>query len=280
MLRIGGRVSIESVGVNLENSRTLAASDVVYNGLSSLSHVGSVLSINHQTWDTVVLSLLVNFAVGSDIASESVNSTSIINDDEEKGEIVFRRRVKKFCRTSVLGTTFTHEHDGDSVIIGGWGHILLFETLIIRQCQFAIQQNAFGSTSSIGELLRNERPSALEISGLVKNVHGSAGALTASRFLHEEFGHDLTWRYATGNSMGVLSVVGVFLIPVLDCVVHEGWDRFLSVIQMHEPSNFSLHVLLVAGVFESSCQLKGFVDFHECFFIIVYISSVLVNLSL
>mmetsp|Transcript_7199 Transcript_7199/g.15565 ORF Transcript_7199/g.15565 Transcript_7199/m.15565 type:complete len:281 (+) Transcript_7199:1504-2346(+) len=280
MLRIGGRVSIESVSVNLENSRALAASDVVYDGLSSLSHIGSVLSINHQTWDTVVLSLFVNLAVSSDIASESVDSTSIVNDDEEKGEIVLRRRVKKFRRTSILGTTFSHEHDGDSVIIGRWGHILLFEILIIRQSQFAIQQNAFGGTSSIGELFRNECPSALEISGLVENVHRSTGTLTASRFLHEEFGHNLTWVYTTGNGMGVLAVVGVFLISVLDCVVHEGWDRFLSVIQMHEPSNFSLHILLVTGVFESSCQLKGFVDFHESFFITVDIFSVLVNLSL
>mmetsp|Transcript_24277 Transcript_24277/g.43496 ORF Transcript_24277/g.43496 Transcript_24277/m.43496 type:complete len:274 (-) Transcript_24277:294-1115(-) len=273
-------MSIETISVNLEDCGSLTAPDVVDHCLSSLRYIGGILSINMKTWDTIVLSLFVNFAILGDILRERVDSTSIVNDKDEKGEIVLRSRVEKFCHTSILGTAFTDENNGDSVIIRGWGDILLLENIIIRNRQFAVQQNTFCRTSSVGKLFGNKCPSSLEIRGLVENMHGSTGTLAASSFLHEEFGHNLAGRDTTGNGMGVLTVIGVLLIPILDGIVHERWDGFLSIVKMHESPNFSLHVLLVAGVLKSSCQLKRFVDLHECIFAVLHFSSVHVNLCL
>mmetsp|Transcript_4123 Transcript_4123/g.9364 ORF Transcript_4123/g.9364 Transcript_4123/m.9364 type:complete len:423 (+) Transcript_4123:1061-2329(+) len=280
VLRIGRRMPIETISVNLENSGSLAAPDVVNHSLSSLGYIGSILSIDVKTWNAIMNSLLVHFSIGSNILCERIDSTSIINDDDKKRKIILSGRVQKFCHTTVLCTTFTNEHDGDSVIIGRWGDILLKEIIIVREGQFTVQQNTFGSASSVWELLRNKCPSTLEVSGFVKNVHGSTGTLTGSRFLHEKLGHDRSWIDTTGKGMGMLTVVGVLLITIFDGIVHKGWDGFLSIVKMHESPNFSLHILLVAGILESSCQLKRFVDLHEVFFAVLHFSGVRVNLGL
>ena len=83
-----------------------------------------------------------------------------------------------------------------------------------------------------------------------------------------------------GEGMGVLAVIGVLLVAVFDGVVYERGDGFLSVVKVHESPNFALHVLLVAGVLESSVQLEGFVNLHERLFAVLHFSSVHVNLGL
>mmetsp|Transcript_15786 Transcript_15786/g.34415 ORF Transcript_15786/g.34415 Transcript_15786/m.34415 type:complete len:234 (+) Transcript_15786:1028-1729(+) len=88
VFRISRRVAVKSVSMNLENGRPFPAPDIVHHSLPPLCHISSILSINHETRYSVVLSLLVHFAIRSNIASESVDGTSIVNDNEEKGKIV------------------------------------------------------------------------------------------------------------------------------------------------------------------------------------------------
>mmetsp|Transcript_12891 Transcript_12891/g.27369 ORF Transcript_12891/g.27369 Transcript_12891/m.27369 type:complete len:234 (+) Transcript_12891:1071-1772(+) len=88
VLRIGRRVTIETVCVDLEDGWPLSAPDIIDHSLSSFGNISGILPINMKTWDTIVLSLLINFAIGGNITSESVDSASIIDDNKKKGEVI------------------------------------------------------------------------------------------------------------------------------------------------------------------------------------------------
>mmetsp|Transcript_11515 Transcript_11515/g.23755 ORF Transcript_11515/g.23755 Transcript_11515/m.23755 type:complete len:263 (-) Transcript_11515:884-1672(-) len=83
VFRIGGGVSVESVGVHLQDSRSLATSDVIDDGLSSLGNVGGVHTVDQQTGNSVVLSLFVNIGVLCNIRGEGVNGTSVVNHQQQ-----------------------------------------------------------------------------------------------------------------------------------------------------------------------------------------------------
>mmetsp|Transcript_9883 Transcript_9883/g.28326 ORF Transcript_9883/g.28326 Transcript_9883/m.28326 type:complete len:415 (+) Transcript_9883:547-1791(+) len=76
---ISWRVSIETVGVNLKNGRSLATANVVNHCLSSLGNINGIHTVDQKTRNSVVLSLLVDIAVLGNIGGKSVNGTTIVN---------------------------------------------------------------------------------------------------------------------------------------------------------------------------------------------------------
>mmetsp|Transcript_27379 Transcript_27379/g.57571 ORF Transcript_27379/g.57571 Transcript_27379/m.57571 type:complete len:200 (+) Transcript_27379:376-975(+) len=155
---------------------------------------------------------------------------------------------------------------------------MLFKISIVGYAQFAIQQNTLRSTSSVWKLLRHECPSSLEISRFIKNVHRSSGSLAAPSLFHEKLGHYFTRVDPTCNGVSMLTVIRIFLVPVLNSIVNKCRDGFLSIVKMHKSPDFTLHVLLVAGIFKSTCQLKCFINFHQSFFVVFHFRVVCIDL--
>jgi hypothetical protein len=140
---------------------------------------------------------------------------------------------------------------------------LLDNHFVIGQSHGPIQENALGRAAGIGQLLRHESPSALKVLLFVKNVHGAAGSTTGPRVLHHELGHDLAGVAATGQSVRVFAVVREFLVTRLNSVIDQSRNALLTIVQVHKATNLALHVLLVAGVFETASERHGLVEFEQ-----------------
>mmetsp|Transcript_21693 Transcript_21693/g.32386 ORF Transcript_21693/g.32386 Transcript_21693/m.32386 type:complete len:253 (-) Transcript_21693:853-1611(-) len=110
VLRISGRVSIKAVGVHLHDGRS-SGTNVVHDSLSSLGDISSIRSVHQNTRDAVVLTLLVHITVGGNIGCESVDGTSVINDNDQQRQVVLGGSVEDFCHTTVLGSTLSDKHD-------------------------------------------------------------------------------------------------------------------------------------------------------------------------
>mmetsp|Transcript_11580 Transcript_11580/g.21085 ORF Transcript_11580/g.21085 Transcript_11580/m.21085 type:complete len:348 (-) Transcript_11580:129-1172(-) len=271
---------IETISVYLQHGRSLARSDVINHSFSSLSNIRWVVTVHQQSWNTVVLALFINIAVLGNIWSISVDGSTVVNCKDKKWEVVLRGRVQKFRHTSILGSTLPNKDNRNTIIICRWSNIHLFDVLVVGQTKFLIDQNTLGRTTSVWKLFGNQSPTSLEIICLVKNVHGSSGTLASTSFLHEQFSHDGTNVHTTGNRMSMLTVVRVFLISILNGIVDETWNTFLTVVKMHEATNFTLHVLLVAGILECPSQGHGPVEFHESFLVIFKLVIVYSELSI
>mmetsp|Transcript_110978 Transcript_110978/g.320744 ORF Transcript_110978/g.320744 Transcript_110978/m.320744 type:complete len:350 (-) Transcript_110978:138-1187(-) len=267
MLRISRRVSVETVSVDLKDSRSLALADVVDDSLSSLSNLSSIHTVNEETGDSVVLSLLKDIAVPCNIRSESVDGTSVIDDQQQQRQVVLGSSVQQFGSASILGTTFSNENNSNAVIISGRRNILLFISTVIGNLQFTVQQDALGGTSGVGKLFANQRPSTLKVVFLVEDVHRTTSSTARTSVLHEQFGHNLTGVHSGGNSVSVLTVVGKLLIFLLDSIFDQSRDRFLSIIEVHKSTDLSLHVLLITGILKATGHLHGTVQFHQILFV-------------
>ena len=263
VLGIGGRVTVETVGVNLKDGWSLATANVINDGLASLGNVGGVESIDEKSGDAVVLSLLKDVAVLGNVLSEGIDGTAIVNHNDEEGKVVLGGGIEKLGHTAVLGATLTDEDDTDAIVVSRRGDVLLLNLFVIGNTEVTVQQNTLGSTAGVRELLGNEGPAALEIGLLVEDVHRTTGTLAGSALLHEQLGHDGTGIDATCNGVGVLPVVRVLLVTLLDGIVHEGRDGLLTVVQVHEAPDLALHVLLVAGILEGTGLGHGVVDLQE-----------------
>ena len=263
VLGVGRRVTVETVGVDLKDGRSLATADVINDGLASLGNIGGIEAIDEESGDAVVLALLIDVAVLGNVLSEGVDGTAIVNHDNEKGEVVLGSGVEKLSHTSVLGATLTDEDNTEAIVVGGRGNILLLNLLVVGDAKVTVQLDTLGGTAGVRELLRNEGPATLEIGLLVEDVHRATGTLAGSTLLHEQLGHDGARIDATGDGVGVLPVVGVLLVTVLDGIVNEGGDGLLAIVQMHEASDLALHVLLVAGILKGPSLGHGVVDLQE-----------------
>mmetsp|Transcript_114861 Transcript_114861/g.234784 ORF Transcript_114861/g.234784 Transcript_114861/m.234784 type:complete len:507 (+) Transcript_114861:1048-2568(+) len=263
VLGIGGGMPVESVGVHLEDGGSVALSDVVDDGLSSLGDVGGVHAVDQQTGNAVVLSLFVNVGVLGDIRREGVDGTTVVDDQQQDGKVVLGGRVQQFGRSAVLGTTLTDKDNGDAVVVVRRGDVLLLVVGVVRDAEGAIQEDRLGGTGRVGELFADQGPSSLKVLFAIEDVHRSTGSAAGSGVLHEKLGHDGTRVDPAGDGVGVLTVVREFLVGLFDGVVDESGDGFLSVVQVHESTDLALHVLLVAGVFESSCHLHGLVQLQQ-----------------
>mmetsp|Transcript_35150 Transcript_35150/g.85137 ORF Transcript_35150/g.85137 Transcript_35150/m.85137 type:complete len:216 (-) Transcript_35150:46-693(-) len=94
-------------------------------------------------------------------------------------------------------------------------------------------------------------------------MHGSTSSTAGTGILHEQFCHDFSSINSRGNRVCVLTVVRELLVSLLDGVVDKTRDGLLPVVKMHETTDLSLHVLLVASVFETTGQLHGLVQLHK-----------------
>eukprot|EP00968_Pinguiococcus_pyrenoidosus_P006400 scaffold434_cov186-Pinguiococcus_pyrenoidosus.AAC.61 len=201
-------------GTHLKDGGTVGA-HVVDHGAARLDGREQVLAVHSDARDVVVLPLLEDVHVGSDIVRERVDSAPCFG--EEIGEETGRRetqlrltrpgrnlntatrkrkttavetRIEALGEAAVHGSSLAHEDDADAVIAG-----------ILLRLQVAVEQNRARRASSIRELLRHERPPSLQcvttgaphlkVRVLVVDVHGAASALAGTGFLHEELGHDL-----------------------------------------------------------------------------------------
>ena len=170
---VSRRVTVETVGVNLENGRSLSFTNVVNDSLTSLSHIDRIHTINQKAWYTIVLTLVVHCRVLGNILCKGINGTAIVDDDDQKGQVVLGSSIEQFSHASILRTTFSNKDDRNAVVISRRSFVLLHNVFIIRQSHLAVQQNGFGGTTSIGELFGHQCPSSLEVFLLVKNVHGT-----------------------------------------------------------------------------------------------------------
>jgi hypothetical protein len=210
-----------------------------------------------------MLSLQVDVVIFGNIRSESVDSSSIIDGENQKRKIVLRSSIKDLCHTSILGPSLSNKYNTDAIVISRRSYIVLLNILIIRQTKLLINKDTLGCSSSIGELFSNECPSSLEVSVLVKNMHGSSSSLTGSSLLHHELSHDSTGINTTSKSVGVLTIIRILLISIFDSIINKTRNTLLSIIKMHESTDLSLHVSLVTCILESTSKIHGVVEFEE-----------------
>mmetsp|Transcript_35 Transcript_35/g.107 ORF Transcript_35/g.107 Transcript_35/m.107 type:complete len:591 (+) Transcript_35:199-1971(+) len=131
VLGIGRRVTVETVGVNLKDGRSLATADVINDGLASLGNIGGIETIDKESGDTVMLALLKDVAVLRNVLSEGVDGAAIVNHNNKKGEVVLGGSVEKLSHTAVLGATLADEDNTDAIVVGGRGNILLLNLLVV-----------------------------------------------------------------------------------------------------------------------------------------------------
>jgi hypothetical protein len=101
-----GRVSSEPICVYLQDSWALVTHMIDY--CFACGHgVGHVLTVHEQSGDPVVEALLVDVRVGCDVGSEGVDGTTVVDHDEQDGQVLLGRCVQTLCHSAVLCSTVT-----------------------------------------------------------------------------------------------------------------------------------------------------------------------------
>lgn len=116
-------------------------------------------------------------AVGGHVGGEGVDGPPVVNDEEEDGQALLGRRVEALSHAPVLRATLADEDDGDAVVALG-----------ARGVEVAVEKNGSRSAHGIGQLLRHQRPPALEVGVDVVDVHRPARAL--ARAVHLGWGRE------------------------------------------------------------------------------------------
>mmetsp|Transcript_11824 Transcript_11824/g.10055 ORF Transcript_11824/g.10055 Transcript_11824/m.10055 type:complete len:227 (-) Transcript_11824:396-1076(-) len=224
--------------MHLQDGRALCA-HVVGHGAACLEHAVEIAPVNLDAWNSVVLPLQVDILIGSYITGEGVDGTSVVNDDDEKWQVFLGGSVENLSHTPVLRATLPDEDNRETVVV--------LEGLSVPQ---TVQEDGARSTGSVGELLSNKRPTALEVGLFVENVHRAARTLARAVDLAEELSHNRPRLHTRGQRVCVLTVVRVLLVALLDAIVDQRGNRLLAVVQVHETTDVALHVGLVAGSLE------------------------------
>ena len=238
VLGVGGRVAVEAEGVHLEDRGALGA-HVVSHGAAGLEHAVHVAAVNLDAGHAVVLALQVHVLVRRHVTGEGVDSTPVVDDNDEKGEALLSGGVEGLGHAAVLRAALTDKHNGDAVVV--------LELLRIPE---AVEQDRARGARGVRQLLRHEGPAALEVGVRVKDVHGAAGTLARAIDLAKELGHDGAGLHARRQSVRVLAVIRILLVALLDAVPDKRGDGLLAVVQVHEAADVALHVSLVARSLE------------------------------
>mmetsp|Transcript_5199 Transcript_5199/g.10349 ORF Transcript_5199/g.10349 Transcript_5199/m.10349 type:complete len:402 (-) Transcript_5199:648-1853(-) len=152
VLRVSGRVSIEPVSMNLQNSRSLLP-HVINSSPSPLDNVLYVLPVHQDSRNTIVLALLVYIGVGGDVGGESVDSATVVDDDHEEGEVVLSGGVEDLGHPAILAPTLPYENHTNPIIVLPRSFILLLEIISVTQPQLPILQDGLCRTRGVRELL-------------------------------------------------------------------------------------------------------------------------------
>jgi hypothetical protein len=151
-----------------------------------------------------------------------------------------------------LRAALADEDDRDAVV-----------ALELLRLEVTVEQDRARRTRRVRQLLRHERPAALEVGLLVIDVHRAARAAARASVLCEELGHDGTSVDARREGVSVLAVIRVLDVALFERVCNHRRDRLLHVVQVHEAANEPLHVCLVARVLELAAQLHHLVPAHK-----------------
>mmetsp|Transcript_39737 Transcript_39737/g.62150 ORF Transcript_39737/g.62150 Transcript_39737/m.62150 type:complete len:306 (+) Transcript_39737:1482-2399(+) len=238
MLRVCRRVALESVSMHLENGRALLP-DVVNNCLASSDCIKGIAAIHLKARYAIVSTLFKHIRVLGNILSESVDGSAIINLQKENRQLLLRSSVQAFCHSPVLRTTLADENNGNAIII-----------LMAFGVQDSVELNCPSSTNSVRELLSHQGPATLKVGGFIIHVHRAASTTAGSTVLAEKLSHHSSTINTGSEGMCMVTVVAVLGVAILNAVSYQGGDGFLAVVKMHEPSDVTLHVLDVAGIFE------------------------------
>ena len=250
VLGVGGRVALEAVRVHLQHGGAVFA-HVVDDGASRLHRVQEVAAVDLDAGHAVVLALLEDVHVGGHVLGEGVDRAPVVNDQEEHRQVLLGRRIQALSHPAVLRAAIADEDDRDAVV-----------TLELLRLEVPVEQDRARRTRRVRQLLRHERPAALEVGLLVIDVHRAARAAARARVLSEELGHDGTSVDSRREGVRVLAVVRVLDVALLERVCNHRRDRLLPVVQVHEAANEPLHVCLVARVLELAAQLHHLVPAH------------------
>mmetsp|Transcript_18098 Transcript_18098/g.54586 ORF Transcript_18098/g.54586 Transcript_18098/m.54586 type:complete len:389 (+) Transcript_18098:1386-2552(+) len=243
VLWIGGRVALKAVRVHLQDGRPLLP-HVVDNRTARLERFLEVAAVDLDAGHTVVLALHVDVIVGGNVGREGVDGAPIVNHNKEERQLLLCGRVEALGHTAVLGAALAHKDNGDAVVVLG-----------ALGVEHAVEKDGARRSSRVRKLLADERPAALEVGLLVVDVHRAARAAACAGVLSKELGHDGVGGDARGERVGVLAVVGELLVALLDGIGDERGDRLLTVVEVHEAADISLHVGLVARVLELAAEL-------------------------
>ena len=183
--------------------------------------------------------LAVHVKVRGDVFGERVDGAAVVDDDEEQRQVLLGRGVERLGHAPVLRAALADEDDRDPIV-----------PLVFRRVAVAVEENRARCARGIGQLLRHERPAALEERVLVVDVHRAARAFARAADLAEELGHDSIGRDAARERVRVLAVVAVLDVGRPNGVPDERRDAFLPVVEVHEPPDVPLHVRLIARVLE------------------------------
>mmetsp|Transcript_29212 Transcript_29212/g.72879 ORF Transcript_29212/g.72879 Transcript_29212/m.72879 type:complete len:293 (-) Transcript_29212:84-962(-) len=198
-----------------------------------------------------MLSLQEDVRVLRHVGREGVDRAAIVDDHKEDRQVLLGRRVEALRHPPVLRAALAAEDDGHAVVA------------LRRDAQVPVQQDGARGAHRVRQLLRDESPAALEVRLLVVDVHRPARPAARARVLGEELGHHRAGRHAARERVRVLAVVRVLDVAALDRVGHEGGDRLLAVVQVHEATDVALHVRLVARVLELAAELHHLVRLEE-----------------
>mmetsp|Transcript_8994 Transcript_8994/g.20264 ORF Transcript_8994/g.20264 Transcript_8994/m.20264 type:complete len:396 (-) Transcript_8994:62-1249(-) len=254
VLRVGGGVAGEAESVHLHNRRPLLADKVGHRApcLERACHVGAV---DEYPGDAIVLALGEHVAVGGHVGREGVDGAAVVNDQEEDGQLLLGRRVEALGHSAVLSAALADEDDGDPLVV-----------FVLLGLALAVEEDAAGGADGVRQLLAYKRPSALHVSLRVENVHRAARALARAVHLAEKLRHDGIRVDARGEGVAVLAVVRKLDVRLTNRVSHHRRDRLLSVVQVHEAADVSLHVLLVARVLELAAKDHHLVRLEKLLF--------------
>ena len=245
VLGVRGRVPVEAERVHLQNSRPLRP-HVVDRGAADPQRVLHVLAVRQHAGDAVVLPLVEHLLVLRDVLGERVDRAAVVDDEEQNRQVFLRRRVEALRHAPVLRAALADEHDRDAIL--GFARV-----------EVLVEHDGARGADRVRELLRDERPAALEVRLHVVHVHGSAGAATGAAVAAEELRHHRTRVDAARQRVAVVAVVRVLEISLANSIAEQRGNRLLAVVEVHEPPDLPRHVRLVALILEIAAQLHRLV---------------------
>ena len=126
------RMTVEVVGMYLQNGQSVATMNVVDNSLASFHNINSIDAIDQKTRHSVVLAGKVHITVACNIVRESVDSMTVVyHDNQEMAGCRWQPHCEQLGHASILRTSISYHNQGHTVIFLGKRWIILLDNVVI-----------------------------------------------------------------------------------------------------------------------------------------------------